>query len=189
MNLSGNETDYQKLTTRFRDWSLLNSCASLLGWDERTYLPATGINHRSDQMALLARMSHEMLTSTETADLLAQLETLAKREPADLDAAATIREIRQSAAPGSQVATPARRRTGVVHHPLPTSLATGSASKRFRNVPALAETHRRPQTRRGAGGDFSRRALRRFVWTNTSQARRRGRSRPFSPSCRRTDSV
>ena len=87
--------DYQKLTTRFRDWSLLNSCAGLLGWDERTYLPANGINHRSDQMALLARMSHEMLTSAGTADLLAQLETTAKQDSFDPDATATIREIRR----------------------------------------------------------------------------------------------
>src|SRR4051812_43526818 len=87
--------DYQRLTSRFRDWSLLNSCASLLGWDERTYLPPNGVNHRADQMALLARLAHETLTSLETADLLEHVETSARREPPDLDATATLREIRR----------------------------------------------------------------------------------------------
>lgn len=87
--------DYQQLTSRFREWSLLNSCASLLGWDERTYLPTRGVGHRSDQMALLARMSHDLLTAPETAELLERVEAKAKDEPPGLDGAATIREIRR----------------------------------------------------------------------------------------------
>ncbi len=88
--------DFHKLTKRFRDWSLLNSCASLLGWDERTYLPLRGVDHRSNQMALLASMAHEMLTARETADLLATVEEQARAGSPDLDPAATIREIRRT---------------------------------------------------------------------------------------------
>lgn len=87
--------EYQQLTGRFREWSLLNSCASLLGWDERTYLPSAGVNHRAEQMTLLARLAHESLTAPETGDLLERVEATAKNQEPDLDTAATVREIRR----------------------------------------------------------------------------------------------
>ena len=94
MTLSAS-AEYQQVTSRFREWSLLNSCASLLGWDERTYLPPAGVGHRAQQMTLLARMSHEALTSPELGGLIEKLETAASNKPPDLDSAATIREIRR----------------------------------------------------------------------------------------------
>src|SRR5882757_3361447 len=94
MTLSAS-AEYQQLTSRFREWSLLNSCASLLGWDERTYLPCAGVNHRAEQMTLLARMAHESLTAPETGDLLERVESAAQNQELDLDTGATLREIRR----------------------------------------------------------------------------------------------
>ena len=54
---------YEELIRRSREAAVLGSCAGVLGWDERTYLPRNGSSLRGDQMALLARMCHEMNTS------------------------------------------------------------------------------------------------------------------------------
>ncbi len=65
---------YQDLIGRFKEHSLLGSCASLLGWDERTYMPHNGSAHRAEQMALLARLTHEQLTDPEIGRLLSEVE-------------------------------------------------------------------------------------------------------------------
>ena len=52
------ERAYQELLHRVKEARLLESVGSLLGWDERTYLPPRGAVHRADQMALIARLTH-----------------------------------------------------------------------------------------------------------------------------------
>jgi carboxypeptidase Taq len=89
------ETAYAELIQRTKESSLLGSCASLLGWDERTYMPPRGSAHRAEQMALLARMTHEMRTAPQVGELLAEIE--GSPLPArDGDVAANVREIRRS---------------------------------------------------------------------------------------------
>lgn len=83
---------YQSLLSRLKEYSLLASCGSVLGWDERTYMPRQGSAHRAEQMALLARLTHEMLTAPAIGDLLAELES----KSLDGDAAANVREIRRT---------------------------------------------------------------------------------------------
>lgn len=56
------EEAYAKLLTKSKETALLGSCGSVLGWDERTYMPKGGVEHRGDQIALLAGMVHERLT-------------------------------------------------------------------------------------------------------------------------------
>lgn len=86
---------YAELLAGVRDYSLLNSCASVLGWDERTYMPRGGSAHRAEQMALLARMAHELLTAPKIGELLAAVEqTPLVRDP-ESDAAANVRNIRR----------------------------------------------------------------------------------------------
>src|SRR5438094_416506 len=51
---------YDELIRRLKDHGVLASCAGVLGWDERTYLPRKGSAHRAEQMALLARLAHEI---------------------------------------------------------------------------------------------------------------------------------
>src|SRR5262245_18226013 len=86
---------YQELLRRSREHSLLGSCAGLLGWDERTYMPRKGSADRADQMALLARMCREMLTAPEIGELLQELAN-SDFVRGNEDAAANVREIRRS---------------------------------------------------------------------------------------------
>ncbi|HEV2946343.1 MAG TPA: carboxypeptidase M32, partial [Gemmataceae bacterium] len=65
---------YQELIRRIKEGTLLGSCGSVLGWDERTYMPRKGSAHRAEQLALVARMAHEMLTAPEIGRLLAEIE-------------------------------------------------------------------------------------------------------------------
>src|SRR5437763_12470402 len=86
------ETAYADLIRRVKDYNLLASCGAVLGWDERTYMPHDGSAHRAEQMALLARLTHEMATAPQIGELLAEVEGSALGE----DAAANVREIRRS---------------------------------------------------------------------------------------------
>src|SRR6266481_3364331 len=88
------DSAYFELIRRIRDAGVLASCAGLLGWDERTYMPRGGAAHRGEQMALLARLGHEMLTDPRVGEALAAIET-SRPEP-DSDTAANVREIRRT---------------------------------------------------------------------------------------------
>src|SRR5262249_31510679 len=88
------EQAYAELIQRFKEYSLLGSCSSVLGWDERTYMPREGAVHRAEQMALLARLAHETLTAPRIGRLLSELEKSAPVEDAD-SASVNIREIRR----------------------------------------------------------------------------------------------
>ncbi len=87
-------TPYDQLLHRVRECRLLESCGSVLGWDERTYMPRQGSKHRGDQVALIARLAHEMLTSKEIGDLLAQAEQSHAGNGDGIEAA-NLREIRR----------------------------------------------------------------------------------------------
>lgn len=68
------EAAYEELIRRVKEVNLLGSCASVLGWDERTYMPKGGAAHRAEQHALLAGMIHERATAPEMGELLSQVE-------------------------------------------------------------------------------------------------------------------
>src|SRR5438067_10631582 len=87
---------YAELIRRVRDGALLDSCASVLGWDERTYMPHQGSAHRAEQMALLARLTHEMLTAPAIGQLLEEVEGSALLHDRDAVPAVNVREIRRS---------------------------------------------------------------------------------------------
>ena len=63
------KTAYERLKERLATISDLHSTKSLLFWDQQTYLPGRGVAGRAEQMATLSRLSHEMLTDSETAKL------------------------------------------------------------------------------------------------------------------------
>jgi carboxypeptidase Taq len=86
---------YAELIQRFKDYSLLGSCSSLLGWDERTYMPREGAAHRAEQMALLARLAHEMLAAPRMGRLLGEIEGSSLVADPDSPAAVNSREIRR----------------------------------------------------------------------------------------------
>src|SRR5262245_1509888 len=87
---------YDDLIRRVKEARLLESCGSVLGWDERTYMPREGSAHRAEQMALLARMTHELLTHPEIGRLLGELEASPLARDAEGDTAVNVREIRRT---------------------------------------------------------------------------------------------
>ncbi len=90
------ENSYQELLTLLREAAVLNSCASLLGWDEQTYLPQAGSAHRAEQLALLAGLTHERSTSPRIGELLTELEQSGSLGDADSVLAVNVREARHS---------------------------------------------------------------------------------------------
>ncbi len=88
-------TAYNDLIRRFKEYSLLGSCASVLSWDELTYMPPQGSPHRAEQMALLARLTHEMLTAPAVGESLAAAEASDAVKDSDGIEAANVREIRR----------------------------------------------------------------------------------------------
>ena len=69
---------YRELHDRMKETALLGSCGSVLGWDERTYMPRGGSAHRADQLALLAGMIHERITDERVGELLNEVDTQLK---------------------------------------------------------------------------------------------------------------
>lgn len=87
---------YQELCGRLRDAELLGSCASVLGWDEQTFMPTGGADHRASQLALLAGLMHERKVSPRIGELLSELEQSGKLGDADSELAANVREARRT---------------------------------------------------------------------------------------------
>ena len=52
---------------------LLAHAASLLGWDQETYMPTRALQERSEQIALLQGMIHEKITDPRCAEFLTEL--------------------------------------------------------------------------------------------------------------------
>ena len=71
---------YDELLAHWRKAILLGSAASLLSWDEQTYLPPGGAPHRAEQLSLLAGMVHERLTSPRIGELILRWNTAASSE-------------------------------------------------------------------------------------------------------------
>lgn len=95
MSLSPPEA-YSQLIDSLRQIALLQSAASVLGWDERTKLPPRGAPHRAEQLSLLARMAHEQFTSPRLGELL---DTVAGSDLVSdplSDAAINVRQTRRS---------------------------------------------------------------------------------------------
>src|SRR6266446_4967173 len=89
------EHAYTDLTDRLQATALLESCASVLGWDEQTYMPPGGAAHRANQLSLLAGMCHERSTAPVIGELLSELESSSLTRSADSAVAANVREARR----------------------------------------------------------------------------------------------
>ncbi|HZT79295.1 MAG TPA: carboxypeptidase M32, partial [Gemmataceae bacterium] len=87
---------YAELLRRVKEAHVLASCASLLAWDERTCMPRHGSPYRGEQMALLARLAHDMLTAPQVGELLAEVERSPLTRDPDSPEAANVREIRRA---------------------------------------------------------------------------------------------
>jgi carboxypeptidase Taq len=95
MNLSPADA-YAELIRRNREIALLDSIGSTLSWDDQTYMPPGGKEHRANQQALLARMSHEQFTAPRIGELLDIVGGSEMVQPPDSTTAANVRELRRS---------------------------------------------------------------------------------------------
>jgi carboxypeptidase Taq len=87
---------YSELIATLRQIALLQSAASVLGWDERTNLPVKGAPHRAEQLSLLARLAHEQFTQPRLGELLNSVaESELVSDPLS-DAAVNVRQTRRS---------------------------------------------------------------------------------------------
>src|SRR5882672_616588 len=87
---------YAELIRRTKESSLLGSCGALLGWDERTYMPHDGSAFRGDQMALIAKLTHEMATDPKVGECLASVEASSLTKNAVSAVAINVRELRRA---------------------------------------------------------------------------------------------
>jgi carboxypeptidase Taq len=62
----------ESLTSRLLEIQRINSAASLLGWDQETYMPAGGGAARADQISTLQGLAHQRLVAPEIEILLRQ---------------------------------------------------------------------------------------------------------------------
>ncbi|MCW1912260.1 carboxypeptidase M32 [Luteolibacter sp. GHJ8] len=60
-----------------RERAVVSSAASVIGWDQETYLPDAGHAWRADQLAWLSEKAHELGTSSAWGDALAEAEAAA----------------------------------------------------------------------------------------------------------------
>lgn len=72
--MNENTTAYSRLASHLKELALLSSCGAILGWDEQTNLPPQGAEHRANQLALLAGLSHDRATDPLMGELLEQLD-------------------------------------------------------------------------------------------------------------------
>jgi carboxypeptidase Taq len=86
---------YDELMRRVREESLLTTIDALLEWDEETYMPAGGVENRSEQLALLAGLLHERGTDPRLGDLLAAVEGSSLLADPGSPAAVNVRAVRR----------------------------------------------------------------------------------------------
>lgn len=61
------------LKKKYREFSMLISAISLMGWDQRTYMPESGADHRSEAFGFVYSDLFRRATSDETGQLLSDL--------------------------------------------------------------------------------------------------------------------
>jgi carboxypeptidase Taq len=88
-------TVYRELIDRFKENRLLDSIGSVVSWDQHTYMPLKGANHRAEQMGYLAKLGHEKLTAARIGECLVQLEGSPLVQPTDSVESVNVREIRR----------------------------------------------------------------------------------------------
>jgi len=85
---------YKELIERRKKTATLESCGSVLGWEERTYMPRGGAEHRAAQLGLIAGLTHEWSVDPKIGELLSTIESSDLVKGKDTIEAANVREIR-----------------------------------------------------------------------------------------------
>jgi len=87
---------YQWLLSHHVETTYLESMRNLLGWDQRTHMPAKGHIHRANQLANIARFIHLRRTAPQIGEMLAAVEgTRLLEDPRSVEAV-NVREWRRA---------------------------------------------------------------------------------------------
>ena len=89
-------TALEALQSRLLEVDDLNSAASVLRWDQTTYMPPGGAPARGRQLATLARLSHERFCEASTGRLLEAAEQETAGLPFESDEASLVRVTRRN---------------------------------------------------------------------------------------------
>ncbi|MGH3087436.1 MAG: carboxypeptidase M32 [Rubrobacteraceae bacterium] len=73
MDTKDSNTALELLKERFATISDLRAAAALLSWDQETHMPKASVPLRSEQLATLSKLSHEMLVSEEMGGLISSV--------------------------------------------------------------------------------------------------------------------
>jgi carboxypeptidase Taq len=94
----GRDQDHEtwlELKRRLAEAHDLGKAMALLGWDQRTMMPAKGAAVRAEQLATLSRLTHDLFTSDETGRLLENLAGYEESLPYESEEASLIRLARR----------------------------------------------------------------------------------------------
>jgi len=90
------EQAYAELVRLSREEAVLSSCAELLEWDEEVNMPRGGVEHRAEQLALLAGLVHDRATSPRYDELLSCIEGSQIVSDPETPVAVNVRELRRA---------------------------------------------------------------------------------------------
>jgi carboxypeptidase Taq len=83
---SDNRDTYSRLESLAKEIALIGSTASILGWDQETYMPSGAVDHRAAQLSYLSAKAHALFTGKAFRTLLdrATAEDLSQREQSNI---------------------------------------------------------------------------------------------------------
>ncbi len=150
---------YADLIFRSKEATTLGSCAALLGWDERVNMPRNGSAYRGEQMAMLARMGHDMATAPAIGEALTAVEGSDLVADANTDAAVNAREFRRNYDRAVKLPKQLVEELGAHHDPRSAGLAGSATGKRLFRLFALAGKNCSLEAGRSPGGRLSTASL------------------------------
>ena len=65
---------YSKLLSKNKDLMVLSTAQGIIHWDMETYMPPSAVEQRSQQLALLSRLHHQLATGKEIGNLLKRVQ-------------------------------------------------------------------------------------------------------------------
>jgi carboxypeptidase Taq len=93
---TGAEKALKDLKEHIREAYLLASIGAVIGWDERTYMPRQGSEHRANQLAYVSGKVHSIITDPRVGEWLGEIEgSDLVKDPLSADAV-TVREVRRT---------------------------------------------------------------------------------------------
>src|SRR6478672_10447839 len=89
------DSELNALKLRLAEHNDLESAASVLRWDQATYMPSGGSAARGRQLATLDRLAHDRIADPEVGRLLDRLESQISKADSDSDHARFLRVARR----------------------------------------------------------------------------------------------